>query len=125
MQPTSFQKVREERKRVPVVPRTFRSHLVKECFDDFRGGAKKDKVDAKALDVAPPFQLDTKKLGRVKDTNDMTDEEKKNARFKVGGQYFAANDGDNNNASGEEEKGEVHGSKPVEYNPPVSPFSSP
>ena len=119
MQPTSFQRIREEKKREVVVPGNFKSDEMKATLKDFvgEGGEKKKKA---VFAVDPPFQLDDRFLGPVRDLNTLTEEEKVEAQYRIGGRLKKKEDKQEKN---DDEAGDVNenkkmmrrGQKPLAY----------
>ena len=107
MQPTSFQRIREEKKREVVVPGNFKSDEMKATLKDFvgEGGEKKKKA---VFEVDPPFQLDDRFLGPVRDLNTLTEEEKVEAQYRIGGRLKKKEDKQEKN---DDEAGDVNENK--------------
>ena len=130
MQPTSFQAVREEKKREVKMPPNMQSHLVRETFNDFaRSSTTKTKTKKKELDVVPPFQLDSEQLPAVRSTDGMSADEKKEVRFRVGGKLKGekedpkveeevVNDDDATTTTTETKTTKASSKKPLAYEPP-------
>ena len=119
MEPTSFQqRIREEKKREVVVPGNLKSDEMKATLKDFVGKCDEKKEKA-VFDVDPPFQLDDRVLGPVQDLNTLTDEEKLEAQYRIGGRLKKKEDKQEKNYDdGEdvtENKKTRKGQKPLAY----------